>query len=41
MSKRGAQVEVWGYYEVGHAGDKENSKGRNGYVFMSAGAAIS
>ena len=41
MYKRGAQVEVCGYSDVGHAGDKETSRGRTGYVFLSAGAAIS
>ena len=41
MYKRGAQVEVWGYSDAGHAGDKETSRGRTGYVFLSAGAAIS
>ena len=39
--KRGAQVEVWGYSDSGHAGEKETSRGRAGYIFMSAGAAIS
>ena len=32
---------VWGYSDAGHAGDRETSTGRNGYVFMSAGAAVS
>ena len=41
MYKRGAQVEVWGYSDSGHAGERETSRGRNGYVFLSAGAAIS
>ena len=41
LYKRGAQVEVWGYSVAGHGGDQETSKGRSGYVFMSAGAAIS
>ena len=41
LYKRGAQIEVWGYSDAGHAGDRETSKGRSGYVFMSAGAAIS
>lgn len=41
MYRRGAQVEVWGYSDAGHAGDKETSRGRTGYVFLSAGAAIS
>ena len=41
LYKRGAQVEVWGYSDSGHAGDKETSRGRTGYVFLSAGAAIS
>ena len=41
LYKRGAQVEVWGYSDSGHAGDKETSRGRSGYVFISAGAAIS
>ena len=39
--KRGAQVEVWGYSDSGHARDKETSRGRTGYVFLSASAAIS
>ena len=30
MYKRGAQVGLWGYYDSGHAGDKETSKGRSG-----------
>ena len=41
LYKRGAQVEVWGYSDAGHAGCQETSKGRSGYVFLSAGAAIS
>ena len=41
LYKRGAQVGVWGYSDAGHAGDRETSRGRNGYVFMSAGAAVS
>ena len=41
MYKRGAQVEVWGYSDSGHAGERETSRGRSGYVFLSAGAAIS
>ena len=41
LYKRGAQVEVWGYSDSGHAGDKETSRGRSGYVFISVGAAIS
>ena len=41
LYKRGAQVAVWGYSDAGHAGDKETSKGRCGYVFLSAGAAVS
>ena len=41
LYKRGAQVEVWEYSDSGHAGDDETSRGRAGYVFLSAGAAIS
>ena len=41
MYKRGAQVEVWGYSDSGHAGERETSRGRSGYVFLSAGAAVS
>ena len=41
LYKRGAQVAVWGYSDSGHAGDKETSRGRAGYIFLSAGAAIS
>ena len=41
MYKRGAQVGVWGYSDSGHAGDRETSRGRSGYIFLSAGAAIS
>ena len=41
LYKRGAQVEVWGYSDAGHAGNKETSRGRSGYVFVSTGAAIS
>ena len=32
---------VWGYSDAGHAGDRETSRGRSGYVFMSAGVAVS
>ena len=32
---------VWGYSDDGHAKDRETSRGKNGYVFMSAGAAVS
>lgn len=38
LYKRGVQVEVWGYSDAGH--EKETSKGRSGYAFLSAGAAI-
>ena len=38
LYKRGAQIEVWGYSDSGHAGDDETSRGRTGYVFLSAGA---
>ena len=41
LYKRGAQVAVWGYADAGHAGDQETSRGRHGYVFLSAGAAVS
>ena len=41
LYKRGAQVGVWGYSDAGHGGDRETSRGRSGYVFMSAGAAVS
>ena len=41
LYKRGAQVEVWGYSDSGHAGNNETSRGRTGHVFLSAGAAIS
>ena len=41
MFKRGAQIAVWGYSDAGHAGDQETSRGRHGYVFLSAGAAVS
>ena len=41
LYKRGAQVEVWGYSDSSHAGERETSRGRSGYVFLSAGAAIS
>ena len=40
LYKRGAQVEVWGFSDANHAREKETSRGRAGYVFMSAGAAI-
>ena len=39
LHKRGAQIEVWRYFDAGHVGDKETSKGRSGYVLMSVGAA--
>ena len=32
---------VWGYSDASHAKDRETSRGRNGHVFMSAGAAVS
>ena len=41
LYKRGALVGVWGYSDAEHAGDRETSRGKNGYVFMSAGAAVS
>lgn len=41
LYKRGAHVEVCGYSNVGHAGDKETFRGQSGYVFFSTGAAIS
>lgn len=41
MFRRGAQIAVWGYSDAGHAGDHETSRGRHGYVFLSAGAAVS
>ena len=41
LYKRGAQVEVWGYSDASHAGEKATSRGRAGYIFLSAGAAIS
>ena len=41
LYKRGAQVAVWGYSDSSHAGERETSRGRAGYVFMSGGAAIS
>ena len=40
LYKRGAQVEVWGYSDAGHAAYKETSMGRSGYIFMSARAPI-
>ena len=41
LYKRGGQIEVWGYSDASHAGEKVTSRGRTGYVFMSGGAAIS
>ena len=41
LYKRGAQVGVWGYSDAGHTGGRGTSRGKNGYVFMSAGAAVS
>ena len=41
LYKRGAQVEVWGYSDASHAGEKATSRGRAGYIFLSVGAAIS
>ena len=41
LYKRGAQVQVWGYSDSGHGGEKETSRGRHGYVFLSVGAAVS
>ena len=41
LCKRGAQVEVWGYSDSSHAREREILRGRSGYIFLSAGAAIS
>lgn len=41
MFKRGAQIEMWGYPDSGHAGDKKTSRGQSCYIFFSDGAAIS
>lgn len=41
MYKRGTQVEVWGYSDSGHAGDKETAQRMSGYVFISAGVVVS
>ena len=41
LCNRGAQVEVWGYSDSGHANDRETSRGRTGSVFLSDGAPIS
>ena len=41
LYRRGAEVEVWGYSDAGHGGEKETSRGRHGYVFLSGGAAVS
>ena len=41
LYKRGAQVQVWGYSDSGHGGEKETSRGRHGYVSFSAGTAVS
>ena len=41
LYKRGSQIEVWGYSDSSHAGEKVTSRGRTRYVFMSGGAAIS
>ena len=41
LYKRGAQVAVWGYSDSSHSGEVGTSRGRAGYVFISAGAAIS
>ena len=41
LYQRKAPVEVWGYSDTGHGGCTQTSRGRSGYVFLSAGAAIS
>ena len=35
------EVEVWSYTDASYGSDMETKRGRSGYVFMSAGAAIS
>lgn len=40
-NKRGVEVEVWGYLNYRHSGDRETSRGQCGYVFVGVGAAIS
>ena len=32
---------IWGYSDSSHAGERETSRGRSVYIFLSAGAAIS
>ena len=32
---------MWAYSDSAHAGDRETSRGRTGYVVLSVGAAIS
>ena len=41
LCRRGAQVEVGGYSDSGHAREKETLRGHTGYVFLSVRAAIS
>ena len=34
-------MAVWGYSDASYGSDQETKKGRSGYVFLSAGVAIS
>ena len=34
-------LAVWGYSDASYGSDQETKKGRSGYVFLSAGAAVS
>ena len=37
----GEDLAAWGYSDASYGSDQETKKGRSGYVFLSAGAAIS
>ena len=41
MYEKGADFPVHGYSDASHGDDVDTRKGRAGYVFLSAGAAVS
>ena len=41
MYKGGESADLWGYMDVSHASCPDTGKGRAGYVFISAGNAVS
>ena len=36
----GEDLAVWGYSDASYGSDQETKKGRSGYFFLSAGAAV-